>query len=158
MKQAFGLLTNKRIMNKALFLILSFVFMLSGCGKDDDNDTEQSADWNINATIYMGGEFAVVATAEITISGETFTANVTTVTIAGQAEAHNVSISGTANGNTLTISNESFSINVGGSTNTVVMSGTVTINNDALTGNGTISENIPDVGTVDGTFTVTGSN
>lgn len=149
---------------KILTALLSIVLLMTACTNDngtngDENETS-SVDglWNIVATVDLGGEFTVTATADISTDGNTFTADITTIEIAGNSEVHNVTISGAVeNDDTLVIDNQTFNVIIGNDTNTVVISGTATISDDTISGSGTISETIPNVGTVDGTFTLIGN-
>ncbi len=146
--------------NVTKFILMLFVAAIafSGCDNDEDDNVNNSEQWDLTASIDLGGEFSVVATAEIAISGSTFTATVETSQIAGQPEVHTATISGTVqNETTLVVTNQTFNITVGTDTHTVTLNGSITVSGDSLSGSGTITENIPGVGDVNGTFAVTGT-
>lgn len=151
---------------KKLFgiLLVSFlmVFMVSCGDNDDTNNGPTGTDiWNMTITVDLGGEFEVVATADITMSGNTFTAVVNTTTIGGQAEAHEIELEGDSeildDGTyKLILKDEEFEI----PGETIEVSGTVLIDDalGTLSGSGTLVVEIDGVdGLVSGKFDLTGT-
>lgn len=147
-----------------VFAALAVVITLLSCEKpadDDNNNNNNNATvmWNINVNVDLGGTFPVVATANITTTGATFSAAITTCQIGGAAEVHNATIAGAANGNTLTVTNAQFNIIMGNDTESVTINtATITIDGSNMAGNGTITV-IPAGSSTpqNGTFTLTGS-
>ena len=150
--------TKNRHMKKSLLFLSLLVFssiFLNNCTKTITNPT---GDWDITAVVNSGGQFDVTATANINVKGTTFTATITTIDIGGAAEVHVINLTGDVDGDKLIVDAFVFPVVVGGNTNTVTLSVTLTITDDALTGTGTYSEIIPGVADpVDGTVTITGT-
>ncbi len=92
--------------------------------------------WDLEVAVNLGGEFDVTADTTITVTRGSFDADVVTVNIAGAPEEHMIPLAGTVDGETLTMTDSMFSIEVGGVPEDVSVSGTATITADNLTGSG----------------------
>jgi len=115
--------------------------------------------WNVTVDVDLGGTFQVIATANITTTGSTFSAAITTSQIGGFAEVHNATVTGTVSGTTYTVTNAQFNITMGADTESVTINtATININGSNMTGNGTITV-IPAGSSTpqNGTFTLTGT-
>ncbi len=148
----------KKSISFSLLALLAIFCLMSSCKKDKDDNNGDAVTWNINVDVDLGGAFAVVATAKITTTGSSFSADITTSEIGGAAEVHNFTITGNANGDVLSVTNAQFTLTMGNGTETVTInSATITINGNNMTGNGTITV-IPAGSTTpqNGTFTLTG--
>jgi len=134
-----------------------FLGCMNSCKKKDDNQGGNK--WQLTITVDLGGEFAVNATADITISGNSFTAAVTTTKIAGADEVHNVSLQGTVtNGNILHVTDQHFTITMGNDQEPVtIVSATCTISGNNINGTGNM-EALPAglSSPIAGTFTLQG--
>ncbi len=146
-----------------MFFIALFaaIYMMS-CDKEKDdngNNNTGAITWNVNVDVDLGGTFPVVATAKITITGNTFSAAVTTSEIGGAPEVHHITLTGEVNGDTLTINDAQFNIPMGNDTESVTINtATIIINGNNMTGNGTLTV-IPAGSTTpeNGTFTLAGT-
>jgi hypothetical protein len=158
-------------MKKSLFGMLAVFMAIAIIGgackkdKDDDNDDNNNINppaastWNLNVLVDLSGEFTVIATAAITITGGNWSAAITTSQIGGGAEVHSFTINGTVASGTYTVSNHSFTITVGGGVETVtITSGTHTTTGNTLSGSGNV-EVLPAGMTTPmaGTYTGTGT-
>ena len=147
-------------MKKALFAIpiflLLIIFTFSSCKKKNEID---GTNWNLTATVDLGGTFQVLATAKFGIDGSSLTAEITTTQIGGAAESHTFIVAGIISDKTLTVINDQFYIdNGGGNESVTITSGTHTIDGSNLSGSGDISvipagSSTPETGT----YTVVGN-
>jgi hypothetical protein len=145
-------------MNSMKFAFISVLFLslvLSACKKEET--TSSGNTWTLDATVFLGSEFPVTASADIQTSGTNFTAQISTITISGAPEVHHITLSGTVNNGVYTITNQNFELTVGTATeeikvNTLVFS----IIGNSLEGSGTIA--VYQGGTLieDGTVDVSG--
>lgn len=138
------------------FASLAMLLLFSSCEFFDVDKTEN---WLISANVDLGGTFTVTASARIKIEEETFTASISTIKIGDDAGIHLIKVSGiTTNDTTLTVSNAQFDVTIDGGTESVTINtATITINENNLEGNGTIT--VVPIGMtepVEGTFTLTG--
>jgi hypothetical protein len=141
-------------------LSLLSLSVISACNNDDDDDPISTANnWDISAAVDLGGEFDVTADAKIDITGDNYTAEITTKQIGEGAEEHEITVTGSVqNGNTLLISDYTFQITVGETNETITLDGTVTISGDNVTGSGALLSVIDGVADpIPGTFTLTGT-
>lgn len=112
-------------------------------GEDDvqpysDNGTPTQKTWDLDATVDLGGAFAVTAGADIQTSGSTFTATVTTYTIGGAAERHTIPLSGTILAGVYTITDQPINVIAGEQITIKKLEFTITGGN-TLTGSGNIT-------------------
>jgi hypothetical protein len=115
------------------------------------NANAQVTEWDLNSTVNMDGTFPVTADLVLTTNGVLFTAALTTKLIGGAPEVHNITVSGTINGTTYTVTNQSFSITVGGTLETFTMNASFLISGNSFSGSGTLT------GSHSGTIAVTGT-
>jgi len=136
-------------------LALMMAILLTSCKKDETTSGDK---WNLNVSVDLGGTFPVIAVATINITGTSFSAAVTTSQIGGAAEVHDFTINGTANGNTLTVTNAVIVLTYPTFTETITLNGTIVISGNTLSGNGTESvvQSI-NPNPEPGTFTLTGT-
>lgn len=111
--------------------------------------------WDLIATVDLGGVFTVIANAEIETTGSTFTATVTTETISGLIEVYSIPFSGAHNNGVYTVSNLPFDAVPG--EDLTINNLTFTIVGNNLTGSGTFTAIIPGVGSLPGTIDLTGT-
>ena len=146
----------------------AMMVLTTACKNDDDTDdnddnnnttTPTTTNWNLNASVDLGGTFPVVATGVATVNGSSLSIAITTSTIGGAAEVHNFTITGAVSGDTWTVTNSQFSINSGGGDeNITITTGTHTISGSSLTGSGNVSVvPVGDTTSMPGTYTVTGT-
>jgi hypothetical protein len=115
------------------------------------NANTQVTEWDLNSTVNMDGTFPATADLVLTNNGVLFSAALTTKLIGGASEVHHITLSGAINGTTYTVTNQTFSITVGGTPETFTMNASFVIGGNSLSGSGTLT------GSHNGTFTVTGT-
>jgi hypothetical protein len=115
--------------------------------------------WKADVTVDLGGEFAVTADVIFHFNADAFTADVTTLLIAGAPEEHRILISGTRSGDTLTVTDAQFMIVVGPEgmavAETIELDGTFTIDGDNLSGTGSFNTTPEGGGSFPGTLSAT---
>jgi hypothetical protein len=120
------------------------------------NFNSQTSSWDVTATVNLDGTFSATADVGLIISGTSFSADVTTKKISGIDEPHALTFQGVFSGTTGTFSNLNFTLTVGTATETLTVSGSFSINGDAMTGSGTAKVQHTG-GTSNGTVTWTGA-
>jgi hypothetical protein len=115
------------------------------------NPNVQTTGWDLNSTVNMDGTFPATADLVLTTNGVLFSAALTTKLIGGASEVHSFTLNGTTNGTTYTVTNQTFSITVGGTLETFTMNASFVITGNSLSGSGTLT------GSHNGSFTVTGT-
>lgn len=113
------------------------------------------------ATVDLGGEFEVKADVVFTLMTSTFEATVTTTEIAGQPEEHTTMLTGTRDGDNLTLSaNQVFNVTPpgGDEEKVTIKSGTITLSGNTLTGSGVMEVDFQDGSDpIEGNFSATGT-
>ena len=130
----------------------------SGTTAGDDSTSAGADDtttWALEVDVDLGGVFDVTADVVIEIDMADFTAAVVTQDIAGQPEMHDIPLTGTVEGTTLTMSDSPFTIDVGGVIEDFLVSGTATIDGDSLTGSGTFTSSFDGGKPIPGSYTIT---
>lgn len=122
---------------------------------DDTGGGASASTWTVVVDVDLGGVFEVTSEAIITVEGDAFNAEVTTQIIAGGKEVHEVPLAGTFDGTTVTMEDTPFSIVVGEVPEDLLLSGTVVIDGDSLTGSGTFTTSIDGGRPFPGSFTIT---
>jgi hypothetical protein len=148
----------KKVLWRLLLITLMVMVIFNAC-KNEDVSNHDPVIWNLNATVDLSGTFTVIATAAVTVNASQFSAAVTTSQIAGVAEVHDFTISGTISGGKYNVVNSTFSIQSGGGIETTtITSGTNTVSNNSITGSGSVSVVPAGGGTANpGTYTLTGT-
>ncbi|MBN1926578.1 MAG: T9SS type A sorting domain-containing protein [Prolixibacteraceae bacterium] len=117
--------------------------------------TPSTTYWDILAMLDFGGTFPVTGDATLITSGSVFTILLNTKEIANTPEEHSITFEGTHDNGVYTISN--FTFNPFDDVQATINNATFTVNGNNLTGEGSFSETIPEVGEINGTFTATGT-
>lgn len=125
-------------MKKTFFLV--FVAILTAFSLCTSCSKEEITEWNITCNADLGGDFQIIADAVITISNETFTADITTIQIGGAAEEHQFQITGTVDNDRLTVLNSEFELMMNNEIEYVTLTtGAIDLNGNQLTGTGTMT-------------------
>jgi len=151
-------------MKKILFIFVTLFYVgflgLSGCGNSSTNNNDTTT-WQIKAVVDLGGKFDVTGTAKITVTGDKFSATITTDKIGGQTEIHEIALSGTVKDNKYTIKDSKFELTSSDPKSpkeNIVVTGELTVDGDKMTGSGTMTVGTEgSKNTMKGSFTITGN-
>lgn len=134
-------------------LAITLASLFTSCNK---NNILYGGDYNMTATVDLGGSFLVLGVSNIDFSKDEFTAEIETTTIGGVSEVHTIIINGTMDeAGVLVISEETFTLETGGITETVTVNGEILSSGLIFSGDGTVRVTTS-AGTVLGTFYVEG--
>lgn len=124
----------KRTLFPVFVAILAAFSLCTSCTK------EEITEWTLTCTADLGGAFQITADATITITNDTFVADITTIQIGGAAEEHQFQITGTADNDKLTVLNSEFELMMNNEIEYVTLTtGTIDLNGNQLTGTGTMT-------------------
>ncbi len=143
----------KKVLFQVGLIVISLTIFCTGCKKTE------TTSWDLAVEADLGGNFDIVGTANITIEGDYFVALITTATIGGAEEVYDIELTGTVDGSTLIVTEDSFVLNTtNGNEYVVINNAEINKSKTALTGSGTMTVTPAGMTTpITGTFTLTGT-
>ncbi len=143
----------KKVLFQVILIVISVTILCTGCKKTE------TTSWDLTVAANLGGYFNIVGTADITIEGDLFVAQITTTTIGGAEEVYNIELTGTVDGSTLVVTDNSFVLNTpNGNEYVTINSAEINKTKTSLTGSGTMTVTPAGMTTeVTGDFTLTGT-
>ena len=143
----------KKVLFQVILVVISITILCTGCKKTE------TTSWDLTVEANLGGDFNIVGTANITIEGDLFVAEITTTTIGGAEEVYNIELSGTVDGSTLIVTEDSFVLNTpNGNEYVTINSAEINKSKTSLSGSGTMTVTPAGMTTeITGDFTLTGT-
>lgn len=143
----------KKVLFQVILVVILITILCTGCKKSE------TTSWDLTVEANLGGDFNIVGTAEITIEGDLFVAQITTSTIGGAEEVYNIELSGTVDGSALIVTDDSFILNTpNGNEYVTINSAEINKSKTSLSGSGTMTVTPAGMTTeITGDFTLTGT-